>query len=112
VTSQTLLKNVQAQLKSSNFEQVQKMKQLDKNNDAERQWQILNDLDGNKIKPLVGLFNRWQAVFDKAYPSLQTENSKWGVEQVAEAKKNIDSLLSSLHLTLIEVAGEINDNAE
>lgn len=112
VTSQTLLRNIQAQLNSSSFEQVQKMKQLGENNDAERQWQILNDLDGKKIKPLVGLFNQWQAVFDTSYPRLQRENSMWGAERVTAVQKNIDDLLSSLHSTLTAIGGETDDNPE
>lgn len=111
VTSQTLSRNVQTQLDSSSFEQIQKMKQLGDKNGTEEQWQILNDLDGKKIKPLVELFNKWQAVFDKAYPNLQTDNSMWGADRVTEAEKTIDNLLESLNSTLTKIAGEVDGNA-
>jgi hypothetical protein len=112
VTSQTLLRKVKALMESGNFEQIQKMKQLGTNIDTERKWQVLNALDGIKIKPLVDLFNGWQAVFNLTFPRLQNENSMWGAERVVEAKNTIDNLLVSLHSTLTKIAGGADGNAE
>lgn len=111
VTSQTLLEKVRNLIESGSFEQLKKMKVLGENIEIERQWQVINELDGNKIKPFVELHKRWSAVFDTSYPSLQTENSKWGGERIIEAKDSVDRLLSSLHSTLTKVAGETDGNA-
>jgi len=111
VTSQTLSRRVNALIESGNFEQIQKMKQLGTIIDTERKWQVLNALDGIKIKPLVALFNGWQGVFDLAFPRLQNENSMWGAERVTEAKSSIENLLTELHSTIAKIAGGVDGNA-
>ena len=111
VTSQTLTAKLKKIIEPGHFEQIRKMKRIGEAEEVERQWQIINELDGDKIRPLVDAFDKWQAVYDQTLPSLLNKNSVWGGERVIEAKNTIDALLTSLHKMISEIQGESDGNA-
>ena len=111
VTSHTLLPKIKGLTEKGHFEQVRKFLSITTNSDVGQQWQILNELDGDKVKLILKGLNSWQTVFDIALPNLKNENSIWGGERVTEAKATINSLLESLDTTLKCVQGDSDGNA-
>lgn len=105
VKSATLRPKIKRLADEGLFDQVKKMRQLSNSSEVAQQWQLLSGLDGVKVNSLTEALNQWQAVFGRALPALQTENSKWGAEKVTAAKDDIDSLLGSLHDIVTSVQG-------
>jgi len=111
VTSKTLLQKINALIDVGHFDQIKKFRRLNAESEPEQQWQILNELDSEKVRLLADTVFNWQASFDITFPSLQTENSKWGGERVTATKESIDSLLGSLLEIVTNVQGGANGNS-
>lgn len=111
ISSQTLLSNIKKLAETGNFEQIKKIVRIYTSEDAGTQWQIINDLDGDKVKLAAKTINQWETVFEKALPDLKTENMQFGSDRLIEAKASIDELLTSLDQNLVCVQGDVNDNA-
>jgi len=110
VTSQTLSRRINALVDSRVFEQKQRMERLNSDLEVEVRWQILNELDGDKVTPLLETFNKWQVVYGTVLPLLKNENSMWGADRVKVVKNSIDTTLSSLQKTIDVIQGESNGN--
>lgn len=111
VTSRTFLSNIKKLSEAGHFDQIKKMERLITNSEVGQQWQMLNELDGDKVGSMLKVFENWNDVFNIAFPVLQTENSMWGGERIIEAKKIIDLLICSLQETIECVQDDYNGNS-
>ncbi|WP_219017831.1 protein DpdH [Shewanella algae] len=78
------------------WDTLSKMQQITQLEQPTRQWQLLCDVDGDKLNRYVGVMQEWKKLFNLAHTNLQTTNSEWGAQALTESKNQIDELLKQM----------------
>ncbi|GAA5213741.1 protein DpdH [Corallincola platygyrae] len=77
-----------------------------------RQWQLLCEIDGEKLRQFTDIMRAWQRLFDEAHTKLQTTNSEWGGQALTNSKNQIDTLVELITQDLAMLQQEVtHENA-
>ena len=97
---------LKASLDAHCWTEVQRFRHLFNESNLLRKWELVNQIDGEKITTLCNVLSGLSQAFTQALPKLQLYNRDWGTSQLQEATDRVDGLINCLgeNLTQIEEA--------
>ncbi len=79
-------------------------------NDVIKQWQIINQIDGEVILNLVTILENWKRIFTNTLPKLTNQNDAWGADQLTETTDRIDKVFAKLSSNVSKILEASNEH--
>ncbi len=103
-TAKTLVNKIQKLTsEAAPWLNVKNYMSLFETDDAVRDFQLINQIDGQIIQALYTILNSWKIVYRNQLPILTNANNAWGAGQLIESKQLIENILIKISTDISEL---------
>lgn len=96
---------------SENWRVVKDLLALREETDVVRRLQRVNQLDGLRLGQVVKVLTDWSSFYDYVLPRLESENMKWGGDNLKESQDSVTRLLNEMLKTVTDLQEESHEHA-